>query len=93
MEKYDVIIAGASTTGSWFARQMAQRGHSVLVLEKELAENVSRDYDIFHMGQSEMQRFDLIFQRQVTRSLALFSPPAGISHPMVTILSMPRKLL
>lgn len=59
MEKYDVIIAGASTTGSWFARQMAQRGHSVLVLEKELAENVSRDYDIFHMGQSEMQRFDL----------------------------------
>lgn len=59
MEKYDVIIAGASTTGSWFARKMAENGHSVLVLEKEKAENVSRDYDIFHMGQADMERFDL----------------------------------
>lgn len=59
MERYDVIIVGASTTGAWFARKMAERGHSVLVLEKEQRENVSRDYDIFHMGQSEMERFDL----------------------------------
>lgn len=59
MEKYDVIIAGASTTGSWFARKMAENGHRVLVLEKEKAENVSRDYDIFHMGQADMERFDL----------------------------------
>ncbi len=59
MEKYDVIIAGASTTGSWFARKMAEKGHSVLVIEKQQAKDVSRDYDIFHMGEEEMRRFDL----------------------------------
>lgn len=59
MEKYDIIIVGASTTGAWFARQMAQRGHSVLVIEKQEKENVSREYDIFHMHKKEMERSGL----------------------------------
>ncbi|MGN1418995.1 MAG: NAD(P)/FAD-dependent oxidoreductase [Acutalibacteraceae bacterium] len=59
MNNYDVIIAGASTTGSWFAKQMAQRGFKVLVLEKQKRENVSRSYDIFHMGKKEMEKFSL----------------------------------
>ena len=33
-ETYDILIAGASTTGAWFAREMAKRGHKVLVIEK-----------------------------------------------------------
>ena len=56
MEKYDIIVVGASTTGAWFARQMAKRGHSVLVIEKNEKENVSREYDIFHMPKKEMER-------------------------------------
>ena len=40
MKKYDIIVVGASTTGAWFARQMAQRGHSVLVIEKQEKEIV-----------------------------------------------------
>ena len=56
MEKYDIIVVGASTTGAWFARQMAQRGHSVLVIEKNERDNVSREYDIFHMPKKEMER-------------------------------------
>ena len=40
MEKYDIIVVRASTTGAWFARQMAKRGHSVLVIEKNEKENV-----------------------------------------------------
>ncbi len=59
MKNYDVIIVGGSTTGSWFARQMAERGHSVLMLEKEERDNVSRQYDIVHMGKSEMEQFGL----------------------------------
>ncbi len=56
MEKFDIIVVGASTTGAWFARQMAQRGHSVLVIEKNEKDNVSREYDIFHMPKKEMER-------------------------------------
>ena len=59
MKKYDIVIAGASTTGAWFAKKMAAAGHSVLVIEKQKPENVSREYDIFHMGKAEMEKFDL----------------------------------
>ncbi len=59
MNNYDVIIIGGSTTGSWVARQMAERGHSVLLIEKEERENISRQYDIVHMGKSEMKQFGL----------------------------------
>lgn len=56
MEKYDIIVVGASTTGCWFAEKMAKQGFKVLAIEKEDEENVSRDYDIFHMGEMEMER-------------------------------------
>ncbi len=59
MAKFDIVVVGASTTGCWFAKEMAEKGAKVLVIEKELAENVSRDYDIFHMGEGEMKRSNL----------------------------------
>lgn len=59
MEKYDVLIVGGSTTGCWFADKMAQTGAKVLVIEKQMPDDVSRDYDIFHMGEEDMKRFDL----------------------------------
>ncbi len=59
MDKYDVIIVGGSTTGCWFAKQMAQRGHNVLLIEKETRENVSRQYDIVHMSKNEMQQYGM----------------------------------
>lgn len=58
-ETYDILVAGASTTGAWFAREMAKRGHKVLVIEKEKPDNVSRDYDIFHMERHEMLKFGI----------------------------------
>ena len=60
MNKCDILIVGASTTGCWFARKMAEQGAKVLVVEKELPENVSRPYDIFHMGEDEMKQFGLV---------------------------------
>ncbi len=64
MEKYDVLIVGASTTGCWFAEKMAKQGFKVLVVEKEIPENVSRSYDIFHMGEGEMKQFDLVIPEE-----------------------------
>ena len=59
MKKYDVLIVGASTTGCWFAEKMAAQGFEVLVIEKQLPEKVSREYDIFHMSENEMNQFGL----------------------------------
>ena len=59
MQNYDILVCGGSTTGSWFAKKMAQKGHSVLVIEKQEKDNVSREYDIFHMERHEMERFGL----------------------------------
>ena len=56
---YDVVIVGASSAGAYFARKMAERGFSVLVLEKETPETLSREYDVFHMGRAEMARYGL----------------------------------
>lgn len=59
MKKYDVIIVGASTAGSYFARRMAEKGFSVLLLDKDSRDKLSPAYDIFHMGKDEMKQFGL----------------------------------
>ncbi len=59
MKKYDVLVVGGSTTGCWFAYQMANQGFKVLLIEKQEPNNVSREYDIFHMGKGEMEQYDL----------------------------------
>lgn len=60
MKKYDVLVVGASTTGCWFAYKMAEKGFKVLVIEKQEPDNVSREYDVFHMGKADMEKFDLV---------------------------------
>ena len=81
MEKYDVLIVGASTTGCWFAEKIARQGFKVLVIEKEKLDNVSRAYDIFHMGEGEMEQFDLVIPEETNpirefrfESSAMISP-------------------
>lgn len=59
MEKYDVVILGGASTGSYFAKNMAKRGHRVLVIEKSSEETVGSKYDIFHIGKPDFARFGL----------------------------------
>ena len=59
MKNYDVVIVGASTAGSYFARRMAEKGFSVLLLDKDSRDKLSPAYDIFHMGKDEMKQFGL----------------------------------
>lgn len=59
MKNYDVAIVGASTAGSYFARRMAEKGFSVLLLDKDSRDKLSPAYDIFHMGKDEMKQFGL----------------------------------
>ena len=64
MKKYDVLVVGASTTGCWFAYKMAEQGFKVLVIEKNLPDDVSREYDVFHMGKADMEKFDLLIPEE-----------------------------
>ncbi len=64
MKKYDVFVVGASTTGCWFAHKMAEQGFKVLVIEKNQPDDVSREYDVFHMGKADMEKFDLFIPEE-----------------------------
>ena len=64
MKKYDVLVVGASTTGCWFAYKMAEQGFNVLVIEKNQPDDVSREYDVFHMGEKDMIKFDLLIPKE-----------------------------
>ena len=59
MEQYDVLIVGAATAGSYFARKVAEAGHRVLVIEKLARENLGRRLDIFHVAKADFARFGL----------------------------------
>ena len=59
MKNYDIVVVGASTAGSYFARKMAEKGYSVLMIDKSSRDKISPEYDIFHMEKKEMERFGL----------------------------------
>ncbi len=70
MKNYDIVIVGASTAGSYYARRMAERGFNVLVIDQSARETISPAYDIFHMGKDEMEKFGL---PQVKRGDGIFA--------------------
>lgn len=59
MKKYDVAVIGGATSGSFFARKMAEKGFSTIVVEKCSFEKVGSRYDIFHIGRKEFERFSI----------------------------------
>ncbi len=59
MEQFDVVIVGAATAGSYFARKLAEKGHSVLVIEKLSKDLLGRRLDIFHVAKSDFARFGI----------------------------------
>ncbi len=59
MEQYDVIVVGAATAGSFFARKIAEAGYSVLVIDKLTKEALGRRLDVFHVAAADFARFGL----------------------------------
>ena len=59
MKKYDVIIVGGATSGSYFAKLLAEKSHKVLIIEKNSKEKVGSKYDIFHMPKKEFEHFNV----------------------------------
>lgn len=56
---YDVLIVGGATSGSFFARRMAENGFSVLVLDGASEEKIGSKYDIFHVCKRDFEGFGL----------------------------------
>lgn len=79
MRNYDIVIVGGSTTGSWFARRMAEKGFSVYVIEKAERENLSTCYDIFHMSSREMRKYGLPIPAKDSKEFA-FSFSEGATY-------------
>lgn len=59
MRKFDVAVIGGATSGSFFARKMAEKGYTVLVIDKNPIEKIGTRYDIFHIGRKEFERFGI----------------------------------
>lgn len=56
---YDVLIIGGATSGSFFARRMAEQGFSVLVADASTEEIIGSKYDIFHICKRDFDNFGL----------------------------------
>ncbi len=56
---YDVIIVGGATSGSYFAKLLAEQGKKVLILEKNSRETVGTKYDIFHIPKKDFATFEV----------------------------------
>ncbi len=59
LQQYDIAIIGGATSGSFFAKLMAEKGHKVKVIEKSSVEKVGCKYDIVHIGRKEFERFSI----------------------------------
>ena len=54
---YDVVIVGAGTCGTYFAKRMADAGFSVLVIDKTPEADLGKRLDIFHIDEELFERF------------------------------------
>lgn len=59
MKEYDVVIIGAATSGSFFARKMAEQGFNVKVIEKLSQEKLGRRLDIFHVRKEDFEKIGI----------------------------------
>jgi flavin-dependent dehydrogenase len=59
MKKFDVVIIGAATSGSFFARKMAEQGFSVKVIEKLSQDKLGKRLDIFHVCKRDFENFGI----------------------------------
>ncbi len=56
---YDVLVVGGATSGSFFARRMAEQGFSVAVIDASTEEKIGSKYDIFHVCKRDFENFTL----------------------------------
>ncbi|MEG1985787.1 MAG: NAD(P)/FAD-dependent oxidoreductase [Clostridia bacterium] len=56
---YDIIVVGAGTAGTYFAKRMASEGYSVLVIDKTIQQDLGNRLNVFHIDEELFSRFDV----------------------------------
>ena len=64
MEKYDVVIVGACTAGTYFSSLLAKGGLKVLVIDKDFEENLCKRLDIIHFTRDSYKEFNIDESKQ-----------------------------
>ena len=64
MEKYDVVIVGACTAGTYFSSLLAKGGLKVLVIDKDTEENLCKRLDIIHFTRDSYKQFNIDESKQ-----------------------------
>lgn len=59
MKEVDLLVIGAATTGSYFARRMAEKGLKVLLIDALSQKEIGTKYDIFHISEKDFDLFKL----------------------------------
>ncbi len=57
--KYDCLIVGSGTSGTYLAYRLSKLGFSVLVLDKEKEENVCNRFDLIHFPLNDFSKHQL----------------------------------
>ncbi len=57
--EYDAVIIGAATSDAYFAKKMASKGHSVIMLEALSKEKLGTRMDIFHVTHTDLKTYDI----------------------------------
>lgn len=56
---YDAVIIGAATSGAYFAKKLASKGYSVIMLEALSKEKLGTRMDIFHVTRTDLKTYDI----------------------------------
>lgn len=59
MDRYDILIVGAATSGAYLAKKMAEKGYSVKMIERLSKEKLGTRMDIFHVSQTDLRVYDI----------------------------------
>lgn len=58
-KNYDIIVVGAGTAGSFFAKRMAEKDFKVLVIDKVNAQDLGNRLDIFHIDKDFFDKYNV----------------------------------
>ena len=58
-ESYDVLVVGAATTGVYIGWELAKKGHSVLIIDKEARDQVGQRLEVIHFVKKTFEEFML----------------------------------
>lgn len=97
--KYDVVIVGACTAGTYFSGLLGKGGLRVLVIDRDTEENLCKRLDIIHFTRDSYERFgveeskpgdeEFVRNFDVNHSKSALDRHLKVEHPQISVLHLP----